>query len=91
MEQNKKVRLGSGKKRKDNWMTASICITDALNHAYEYNGKKYVNVSINIFDQPDQYGKDISITLNDYKPKSSADNVHEPKKPALKVDDDFMF
>ncbi len=89
MEQNKKIRLGSGKKRKDNWMTASICITDALTHAYEYNGKKYVNVNINIQDQPNQYGKDIDISLNDYTPNKNKVEVKPATK--IKVDDDFTF
>jgi hypothetical protein len=90
MEQNKKVRLGSGKKRKDSWLTASICITDALNNAYEYNGKKYVNVNINIAEQPNQYGKDVEITLNTYSPDKKT-NVPTQQSAKVKVDDDFMF
>ena len=67
MEQKPKVRLGNGKKRSLQWLTASICISDAEAHAYTYNGKKYVNVNINIYDAPNEYGKDVAITLNDYK------------------------
>lgn len=48
-------------------MTSSICITDAEAHAYTYNGKKYVNLNINIFEEPNQFGKDVSITLNEYE------------------------
>ena len=48
-------------------MTSSFCITDAEAHAYEYNGKKYVNLNINIYDEPNQYGKDVAITLNEYE------------------------
>ena len=58
-------------------MTSSICITDAEAHAYEYNGKKYVNLNINVYDTPNQYGKDVAITLNEYEkdaavPKANA-------------------
>jgi hypothetical protein len=67
MEPKPKVRLGSGKKRSASWMTSSICITDAEAHAYTYNGKKYVNLNINIFEEPNQFGKDVSITLNEYE------------------------
>jgi len=67
MDTKPKVRLGNGKKRSDSWLTAAICITDAEAHAYTYNGKKYVNVSINIFDKPNDFGKDVAINLNDYK------------------------
>lgn len=77
MEQKPKVKLGSGKKRSASWMTSSFCITDAEAHAYTYNGKKYVNLNINIYDEPNQYGKDLSITLNEYEkdaavPKANA-------------------
>ena len=67
MESKPKVRLGNGKKRGDSWLTATICMTDAEAHTYTYNGKKYVNLNININDAPDDYGKDVKITLNDYK------------------------
>jgi hypothetical protein len=65
--ENKKVRLGNGKKRSESWMTATICLSEAKNHAYEYNGKEYVNININVAAQPNEYGKDVSLTLNDYK------------------------
>jgi hypothetical protein len=66
METKPKIRLGSGKKRSPSWMTSSLCISDAEAHVYTYNGKKYVNLNINIFDEPNQFGKDVSITLNEY-------------------------
>lgn len=77
MNEKPKVRLGNGKKRSTSWLTAAICISDAETHAYTYNGKKYVNVNVNIYDAPNEYGKDVSITLNDYKkdeaiPKANA-------------------
>lgn len=77
MNEKPKVRLGNGKKRSASWLTAAICISDAETHAYTYNGKKYVNVNVNIYDQPNEYGKDVAITLNDYKkdeavPKANA-------------------
>jgi hypothetical protein len=67
MESKPKVRLGNGKKRSDSWLTATICMTDAEAHVYTYNGKNYVNLNININESPDDYGKDVRITLNDYK------------------------
>jgi hypothetical protein len=67
METKPKVKLGNGKKRSASWMTSSFCISDAEEHAYNYEGKKYVNININVFDEPNKYGKDVAITLNDYK------------------------
>jgi PhoPQ-activated pathogenicity-related protein len=78
MDNKPKVRLGNGKKRSATWLTAAICISDAEAHAYTYNGKKYVNVNVNIYDQPNDYGKDVAITLNDYKK-----DVAEQKADAL--------
>ncbi len=67
MDTKPKIRLGNGKKRSVSWLTAAICISDAEAHAYTYNGKKYVNLNVNIYDAPNEYGKDVAITLNDYK------------------------
>jgi hypothetical protein len=87
METKPKIRLGSGKKRSASWMTSAICLTDAEAHAYEYNGKKYVNLNINVYDTPNQYGKDVAITLNEYEkdaavPKANAfDTAHVDNLP----------
>lgn len=69
MEQTKKekIRLGSGKKRNESWITASICLSEAHKHSYHYEGKEYISININIADTPNQFGKDVSVTLNDYK------------------------
>ena len=67
METKPKIRLGNGKKRSGSWLTAAICLSDAEAHAYTYNGKKYVNLNVNIYDAPNEYGKDVAISLNDYK------------------------
>jgi hypothetical protein len=77
MESKPKIRLGSGKKKSSTWMTSAICLTDAEAHAYTYKGKKYVNLNINVYDTPNQYGKDVAITLNEYEkdmavPKANA-------------------
>lgn len=71
MDTKPKIRLGNGKKRSSTWMTSSFCITDAEAHAYEYNGKKYVNININLYDEPNQYGKDVAITLNEYEKEAA--------------------
>jgi hypothetical protein len=70
--QKEKIKLGNGKKRNETWITASICVSDAKEHSYSFNGKEYVNININIFKEPNQYDKDVAITLNDYK-KSDTD------------------
>ena len=54
-EKKQQIRLGSGKKINDTFLSSSLCITDALEHSYEYNGKKYIKLNISIFAEPDQY------------------------------------
>jgi hypothetical protein len=68
MEQ-KTIYIGNGKKQKDNWLKSSLCLSDIpKEHTFEYNGKTYVKVNINVKDQADQYGKDVSITVDTWKP-----------------------
>jgi hypothetical protein len=81
MDNKPKTRLGNGKKRNDSWITASLCLSDAEAHAYTYNGKKYVNLNVNIYDKPNEYGKDVAISLNDYK-KEEGSKPQANKMPA---------
>lgn len=92
MANTDKIRLGNGKKKNPNWLKASICIDDALAHAFEYNGKKYIKVDINVYDQPNKYGKDVAITLDTYKPEQNQQsNVPEKKAaPAAVVDAEII-
>jgi hypothetical protein len=85
-EKKQQIRLGSGKKINDTFLSSSLCITDALEHSYEYNGKKYIKLNISIFAEPDQYGKNVKITLNDYDPKSK-----DTKAVSIKTNDDLPF
>jgi hypothetical protein len=63
-EQQKLIYIGNGVKQKDNWLKSSFCLSDIpKEHMFEYNGKKYIKVNININDAQDKYGKDVSITV----------------------------
>lgn len=89
MANEKKIRLGNGKKKNESWLKASICISDAMQHAFEYDGKKYVKVDINVYAEPNQYGKDVAITLDTYKPEQnkSADVPVKKAAPNALVED----
>ena len=83
MAKEKKIYLGSGTKKSGNWFKATLK-AEVLNTAHweEYEGKKFLRININVNDEPDKYGKDISITLDTWKP----DN--KPKEePSTKTDD----
>lgn len=70
MEKQPKVYCGSGKKKSDNWISASINLDKIKEHIQEYNGSKFIRVNINIKPEPDQYGKDVSISIDTWKPEA---------------------
>ena len=68
-EKEKKVYCGSGKKRTDNWAKATINIDKIKNHIEEYKGTKFVRVNINFEDKVNEYGKDVLISIDKWKPE----------------------
>ena len=66
------IYCGSGKKQKDNWLKVTINPDKLKDYIDEYNGNKFVKLNINIKDQPDQYGKDVSISVDTWKPDENA-------------------
>lgn len=74
----KAVFLGSGRKRSDSWLTISVCLSDAEQFAKEYKGKRYLSLNVNMKATPDQYGKDVQVTLDQYK----KDETRSPQQPA---------
>ena len=73
---------GNGEKKNDGWLKASICVEDLKGHGnVSKNGKTYVNLNINIKDQPNQWGKDVSISIDDWKPDPSKQRA-SPAAPA---------
>jgi len=79
--QDEKIRLGSGKKKSDTWFKTSLCIDDAIEHSFEYNGKRYVKIDINVYAEPDKFGKDVKVTLDTYKPDQNK-SANVPVKKA---------
>lgn len=72
---NDKVYVGSGKKKFDNLRSVSICLTDLSEHVFEYNGKKYVKLNIQDKKEADQYGKDIAVSIDTWKPEAKTEKV----------------
>jgi len=69
MSEEKKIYCGNGQKKGETWLKASICLSNIpKEHTFEYNGKKYVKVNINIKDELDQYGNDVAISVDKWKP-----------------------
>ena len=83
-------------KKSDGWLTSSLCLTDIpKEHIFEFQGKKYVKVNINVKDDLDQSGKDVSITVDTWKPDGSVQAkkapVAAPKAVAGNDLDDLPF
>lgn len=80
-QKNDTIYCGGGKKMKDNWRKASICLTDLpQEHIFEYNGKKYIKININDRDEPNQFGKDISVSIDTFKPEVKSEVNEEEVK-----------
>jgi hypothetical protein len=78
----KKIYCGSGKKRSDNWISATINLDKIKEHIQEYNGSKFIKVNINLKAEPDQYGKDVAITIDTWKPEEKSKFTHDNTPPA---------
>jgi len=62
--------VGSGKKQNNTWLKVTINPEKLKDFIQEYEGNKFVKLNINIKDQPDQYGKDVSISVDEWKPEA---------------------
>jgi hypothetical protein len=69
MEKQAKVYCGSGKKKSDTWLQVSVNVDKIQDHIQELNGVKFVRLNINIKDAPDQFGKDVSLSVDTFKPE----------------------
>lgn len=80
---DKKVYCGSGKKRSDTWLSITINPDKLQGFIEEYNGSKFVKLNINIKNEPDQFGKDVSVSIDTFKP--------EKKETGKKYETDLPF
>lgn len=71
----KKIFVGSGKKKFDTLRAITLCLTDIpQEHIFEYNGKKYIRLNVNDKKEVDQYGKDIAVSVDTWQPEKKEDN-----------------
>jgi len=69
----KKIYCGSGKKQSATWLKVTINPDKLKEYIKTYEGNKYVKLNINIKDEPNQYGKDVEITVDTFEPKVKND------------------
>lgn len=72
MAQAKKIYAGSGKKKSDTWFSISINMDKIQDYIQEYNGTKFVKLNVNVNKEPDQYGKDVSVSVDTYEPNKNS-------------------
>lgn len=82
----KTIYCGSGKKQNDTWIKASINVAKFKDHISEYEGHKFIKLNINIKDEVDQYGKDVSITVDTWTPEETTQT-----QPTQGEEDDLPF
>ena len=71
-KEEKTIYCGSGKVMNDKWLKVTINPSKISDHIQEYNGNKFIKLNINLKDEPDQYGKDVSISVDTWTPDSEA-------------------
>lgn len=69
-----KIYCGSGVSKSEGWQKVSICLSDLPKEhmTTSKNGKVYINLNINKKKEPDQYGKDLSVSVDTYKPQQQS-------------------
>lgn len=75
MEKPKTIYCGSGRKMGADWLSVTLCLDKAKDHFFEYNGNTYVKLNVNIKPEKDQYDKDVSLSVNTYKPPAEKTEV----------------
>jgi hypothetical protein len=82
MAQAKKIYAGSGKKKSDTWFSISINMDKIQDYIQEYNGTKFVKLNVNVNAKPDQYGKDVSVSVDTYEPNKSSNGSSGSRQAA---------
>ena len=83
----KTIYCGSGKKQNETWLKATINIDKIKEHIEEFKGHKFVRLNINIKYEGDQYGKDVSLSVDKWQPE---EQTEQPAKQE-ESDNDLPF
>jgi hypothetical protein len=91
--ENQTIYCGSGKTKQGKFgefFSISICLSDLpKEHITEAkNGKKYVNLNVNRKKEADQYGKDLSVQVDTWKPEPKP--AYTPKQEYAKDESDTL-
>ena len=92
--EDKKIYVGSGRKVNPYVRGISVCLDDIQQCATrsEKNGKFYVRLNVIDLKQANQWGKDVSVEVDTWKPDSQRKSTTEvPRKyPASNTPENFV-
>lgn len=90
MANEKKIYVGSGNVSKNpKYIKANISekgLNEMLNNLQEYLGHKFARVDIAILEEPNKYGKNVEISLNNWKPAGSEPQQSNAPEPTFNND-----
>jgi len=69
------IYCGSGKVMNPKWLKVTINPSKLADYIQEYNGNKFIKLNINLKDEADQYGKDVSISVDTWKPEPQTEKA----------------
>ena len=85
---NEKIYAGSGKTiegKFGKFYKISVCLSDIpKEHTFDYNGKTYVKLEVSEKREADQYGKNVSVAVDTWKPDGQQ-QASAPAAPAADV------
>jgi len=90
MAEERKIYAGSGRKVNSYLRGISVCLDDIQQYATKSkNGKFYVNLNVVDLKQANQWGKDVSVEVNTWKPNQTTpqNSYQKPNTPENFVDD----
>jgi hypothetical protein len=87
-----KIFCGSGKQKTSTWLKVTINPDKLMEYVQEYEGRRFVKLDINLLNEPNQFGKDIEVTIDTWKPDDkkgykTRPNTDSEYKEAVNNDD----
>lgn len=85
---SEKIYCGSGKQIDSQYgifRSITVNLTDLpKEHIFEYEGKKYIKLNVNDKRETDQYGKNVSVSVDTWKPEPKGNQeITEPEEEDL--------
>ena len=72
MNKEKTIYCGSGKTMNEKWLKVTINPSKIKDYIQEFNGNKFIKLNINVKDEADQYGKNVAVSVDTWKPDTES-------------------